>query len=92
MFANFLNLFSRRHPPEAYETEFVREVAVGGRPPRRRAVERLIWICWVLIALKCAAVVWCVRHYRIPFNPLWVVAPTLAFAALCTGVYYLRRK
>jgi hypothetical protein len=91
VFANLLHLISRRPAPD-YETGFVRDVRVTHRPARSRRVERLIWICWGLIAIKSVVVVWAVKHYRIPFSPLWVIVPTVVFASLCTGVYYLRRK
>jgi hypothetical protein len=91
VFANLLNLISRR-PSADYETGFVRDVSVIERPARNRRVERLIWICWGLIAIKSVVVFWAVRRYHIPFNGLWVVIPTVLFAALCTGVYVLRRK
>ncbi len=89
--ANLINLIARRRPGD-YDTDFVRAVSVRQVPPRNRRVERLIWICWGLIAIKTIVVVWAVRHYRIPFNAMWVVVPTIVFAALCTGVYYLRRR
>ena len=44
----------------------------------------------MIIIIKCAAVVWLFDHYNVPVNPLWVVAPTVIFAALITVVYLLR--
>jgi hypothetical protein len=90
VFSNLLHLISRRTPPE-YEQGFVREITVKRRSPRNLRLERLIYACWILIAAKSVAVVWAVRHYHVPFSPLWVIGPTVAFAALCTGVYYWRR-
>jgi len=89
MFANLLHLFSRRMQP-GDDRGFVQEVKVMQKPPRNRRLELLIWICWVLIGVKCFVVVWAVRHYHIPFSPLWVIVPTVCFAALCTAVYYWR--
>jgi membrane protein YdbS with pleckstrin-like domain len=89
MFANFLHLVSRRRSRN-YEHEFIREVRVATKPRRSRRLERLIVIGWVLIAVKSVAVVWAVDHYHVPFNPFWVIGPTVAFAALCTAVYFLR--
>jgi hypothetical protein len=89
MFADLLRLINRR-PPADYERGFVREVSVSDRTPRNRRVERVLAICWVLIVIKSFAVVWLFRHYHIPVNPLWVIAPTFVFAALCTAVYLLR--
>jgi uncharacterized membrane protein YgcG len=90
MFANLLQLISRRAPPD-YERGFVKEVQVKNPIPRNRRLERLILACWVLIALKSAVVVWAVRHYHVPFSPLWVIAPTVVFAILGTWVYWVRK-
>lgn len=54
---------------------------------RRRRVENIIRICWVVIAVKSAAVLWAVHHYNLPFNPLWVIGPTAIFALLATALY-----
>ncbi len=54
---------------------------------RRRRVENIIRICWGIILLKSAGVVWLVHHYSLPFNPLWVIGPTVAFALLATALY-----
>ena len=57
---------------------------------RNRQMELLLGIGWMLIAVKTAVVFWAVRHYHIPFSPWWVIAPTVAFAALVTWVYWRR--
>lgn len=57
----------------------------------RRRVETLIYFCWGLIVIKCFVVVWLVNHYSMPFNPLWVIAPTVIFAFLATSLYYWLR-
>ena len=87
MFANLLRLISRRVPP-SYDTGFVREIRVKESKIRHPRLERLLWICWGLIAIKCVVVFWAVRHYAIPFSPYWVVAPTITFALLATALYY----
>jgi hypothetical protein len=89
MFADLVRLIHRRHP-DAYEKNFVRGVRVSGKSPRNRKVERLFAVCWVIIVFKCMAVVWLFDRYHVPVNPLWVIAPTVIFAALCTVVYLLR--
>lgn len=89
MFADLIRLINRR-PPGDYERGFVREVSVSDRSPRNRRTERVLAICWVLIVIKSFAIVWLFDHYHIPVNPLWVIAPTFVFAALCTAVYLLR--
>jgi len=57
----------------------------------RRRVETLIYVCWGVIVLKMFAVIWAVHHYAMPFNPMWVVAPTVAFAFVATAAYYWLR-
>jgi hypothetical protein len=89
MFADLLRLVTRR-PPVDYERGFVRGVRVHGRAPRNPRVERLILFCWAVIALKSVAVVWLFDRYHVPVNALWVIAPTVMFASLCTAVYLLR--
>lgn len=89
MFADLVRLISRR-PPTDYERGFVRSVRVSDKSPRNRRLERLFAVCWVLIVAKSFAVVWLFDHYHVPVNPLWVIAPTVIFATLCTAVYLLR--
>jgi membrane protein YdbS with pleckstrin-like domain len=89
MLADLVRLISRK-PPAHYERGFVREVRVRERSPRNPRVERVIEICWAAIALKCVAVVWLFARYHVPVSPLWVIAPTVVFAAVCTLVYVLR--
>jgi hypothetical protein len=89
MFADLVRLINRR-PPKDYERGFVREVSVSDRAPRNPRVERVLALCWIAIVIKSFAVVWLFGHYHIPLNPLWVIAPTFIFAALCTVVYLLR--
>lgn len=88
MFADLLILFHRR-PPEDYDLAFVQHVDV--RPaaePRDPRVERLILICWVLIAIKHVAVIYACHHWRVPFHQLWVNAPTWILGVVATLVYY----
>jgi hypothetical protein len=89
MFADLVRLISRR-PPIDYERGFVREVTVAEKAPRNRRVERVIAICWVIILLKSFAVIWLFNRYNVPVSALWVIAPTVVFAALCTVAYLLR--
>jgi hypothetical protein len=91
MFANFLQLLlGRPSPPEEYDLAFVKEVTVRTKPVRQPKVERVILVCWVLIALKCWLISWLIQKYHVPINPLWVIAPTLVFAVMCTFVYWRR--
>lgn len=89
MFANLLQLITRRTPPD-YARGFVKGVSVHHPVVRHRRVERVLLACWLLIVAKSWLVIWAVEHYHIPVNPLWVIAPTVAFAAVCTAVYIWR--
>ena len=42
---------------------------------------------WLLILGKCAAVLWAVDRWRLPFHPGWVIAPTLILAAIATVLW-----
>jgi type VI protein secretion system component VasK len=54
---------------------------------RKRRVWHVILVCWAVILVKSVAVVWAVGQYKLPFNPLWVIGPTVTFAALATIVF-----
>lgn len=88
MLSSFVHLFSPRPSPEGRH-RFVEEVRVDTlAPARSRRVERVLLACWILIAAKCWLVVWLVDKYHMKFDALWVTAPTVLFALLCTAVYY----
>ena len=89
MFSDLIRLVSRR-PPGRYEQGFVRSVSVRRKAPRNAKVERFLRLGWAVIAVKSLAVVWLFERYHIQINVLWVIAPTVAFASLCTLVYLLR--
>ncbi|MCC5023998.1 MAG: hypothetical protein J6386_14965 [Candidatus Synoicihabitans palmerolidicus] len=90
MFANFLP-FRRSDRAREHDLAFVREVTVK-RPVRRsRRSEGLLIIGWALIAGKTWGTFELVEKYGMPFNPWWIVLPTLAATLLCTWVY-LRRN
>lgn len=91
MFANLLQLFSRKSP-DIYENAFVEHVTVTTRSPRNRRVGQLLAIGWMLIALKSVLVVWAIHRWHVPFSPLWVIVPTVMFGALVTAVYYFWRE
>ncbi|MGH7995299.1 MAG: hypothetical protein ACREFX_03000 [Opitutaceae bacterium] len=84
-----LQRVSRREADD-YGQGFVKEVNVRDLPVRNRRMERLLGIFWVVIIVKCVFIWWVIRHFRIPFHPLWVVGPTLIFAVVCTAVYHWR--
>lgn len=91
MFANLLQLITRRAPVEDYDHAFVKDVRVA--PPsegRNRSVERWIAVGWVLIAVKCTAIWWLINAYQVPIHPMWLVGPTVLFGLLATAVYIWR--
>lgn len=88
MFTHLLHVLSGRSPaPEAIQYAFVEDVHVDLRPRREPRVERLIFTCWLLIAVKHALVVWACQHYPVPFHPLWINLPTWLLGTLATGLY-----
>jgi peptidoglycan/LPS O-acetylase OafA/YrhL len=89
MFANLLQLVTRRTPPE-FEHSFVQDVSVTERSPRNLRIERLILVCWVLILAKSFLVIWLVDKYHLGFNADWIIVPTVLAALLCTAVYFWR--
>jgi hypothetical protein len=91
MFPNLIQLITGRPAaPEIERDAFVEEVQVHHAEPRNRRVERLILVCWVLIAVKHVLIIWVCRHYPVPFHQLWVNFPTWLLGALATGIYYGR--
>lgn len=94
MFANLLQLISRRPSPEVARTAFVQEVSVSDRDQRNPKVERMIFYCWILIAIKHVAIIWACYKYPIPFHQLWVNFPTWLLGVLATVIYLwrVRRK
>jgi apolipoprotein N-acyltransferase len=86
---NFRRRVSRRQAQD-YGSAFVQEVSIRDLPEREPRMERLLGVFWVVIVVKCVLVWWVMRHYRMPFSPLWVVVPTVIFAALCTALYCWR--
>ena len=49
-------------------------------------------VAWVVIVLKCIVVWWAMLHWRVPIHPLWIVAPTIVFATLATGLWLTHRE
>lgn len=90
MFANLLRLISRQPSPEASRHAFVQEVVVSDRERRNPRVERLMFICWVLIAIKHVAIIWVCHRYPVPFHQLWINFPTWLLGVLATGIYLWR--
>ena len=89
MFADLLQWLLRR-PTPAYDDAFITDVQVRQPVPRDPKVERLILVCWILIAVKHGLVIWAVHHWRVPFHQLWVNAPTWILGVVATFAYYQR--
>ena len=90
MFPNLVQLLAGRPPPELEHRAFVHEVEITDREQPNPRVERLILVCWLLIAVKHVAIIWAVHHYPVPFHQLWVNFPTWLLGVLATGIYYWR--
>ena len=89
MLTTLLQLITRRAPAN-YEEAFIHAVEVKEPIGRAPWVERLILAFWVVIVVKCLVVIWAIDHWAVPFNPYWIIVPTILMAALCTAVYYWR--
>ena len=89
MFADLFQ-FKTRRAPGGVDHAFVTEVNVTRPVPRDPRVERIILVCWGLIAVKHIAVIWAVHHYAVPFHQLWINFPTFLLGLLATAAYYMR--
>jgi hypothetical protein len=90
MFANLVQLITGRPAPEIARHAFVEEVRVAGGERRSAKVERLILVCWILIAVKHVLIIWVCRQYPVPFHQLWVNFPTWLLGVLATAIYFGR--
>ena len=89
MFADLFP-FNTRRAPGGVDRAFVTEVNVLQPVPRNPRLEKLILLCWGLIAVKHVAVIWAVHHYAVPFHQLWINFPTFLLGLLATIAYYAR--
>lgn len=89
MLTTLLQLFVQRAPAD-YDRAFVQAVSVREPVARNARAERLILAGWVLIVVKCLAVIWIIDRWSVPFHPYWIILPTILLAALGTAVYYWR--
>jgi hypothetical protein len=89
MFANLLQFLSPRDPVD-FDRAFVESVEVSRPVPGSARAEKIILLCWVLIAVKHVAVIWAVHHYTMPFHQLWVNFPTFLLGVVATWAYYAR--
>jgi hypothetical protein len=89
MFANLLQFLSPRDPAD-FDRAFIRSVEVKRPVPRDPRAEKIILLCWALIAVKHVLVIWAVHRYAMPFHQLWVNFPTFLLGAVATWAYYAR--
>ncbi len=89
MFANLLQFFSPRDPAD-FDQAFVDSVEVKRPVPANPRVEKIILLCWGLIALKHVAIIWAVSRYTVPFHQLWINFPTFLLGLVATWAYYAR--
>jgi len=89
MFANLFQFFSNRDPAD-FDQPFIEEVRVRRPVPANPRAEKIILVCWGLIAVKHVLVIWAVHHYAIPFHQLWVNFPTFLLGLVATWAYYAR--
>ena len=89
MFANLLKFFAGRDP-DGFDQAFIEEVRVRRPVPASPRAEKIILVCWGLIAVKHVLVIWAVRHYAVPFHQLWVNFPTFLLGLVATWAYYTR--
>jgi len=87
MFADLFQLKTRR-APGGIDRAFIEEVNVRRPTPRDGRVEKVMLVCWILIAVKHVAVIWAVHRYHVPFHQLWVNVPTFLLGLLATVFYY----
>ena len=92
MFATLIKLITGEPPPEEEHNLFVQEVRVRHREPRSCRMEWFIFVAWILIGLKHAAVLWACARYPVPFDPIWINLPTWLLGVLATGIYYARTR
>jgi hypothetical protein len=89
VFPDFFQIRTRQAPDE-YDRAFIAEVKVHRPRDRNPRVEKIILLCWGLIAVKHVAVIWAVHHYPVPFHQLWINFPTFLLGLLATLMYYWR--
>jgi hypothetical protein len=90
MFPHLVQLLAGRTSPELQRRAFVEDVRVPNTERRNPRLERLILVCWLLIAVKHVGVIWAVHRYAVPFHQLWINFPTWLLGVLATGIYYAR--
>ena len=41
-------------------------------------------VAWMVILVKCLLAWWAIDRWQVPFHPVWIIGPTLVFAALAS--------
>ena len=44
-------------------------------------------VAWLVIVAKCLVVWWAIPHFHVPVHPMWIIGPTLFFAAWVTVLW-----
>jgi hypothetical protein len=89
MFANLIQLITGRPPHSDLEhPAFIEELRVYPAESRNPKFERIILVCWILIAVKHVFIIWACQNFPVPFHQLWVNFPTWLLGALATGIYF----
>jgi len=81
---------SHTAPTDPDRVKSTSALALLPREPRNPLAEKWIAAGWVLILVKCVLIWWAIIAYNVPIHPLWLVAPTIVFAALATALYIWR--
>jgi hypothetical protein len=61
-------------------------------PRSARAIRAVMIVLWLVIIAKCFVVWRAIDYWHMPFNAVWIIGPTIAFAALATGVWWAHRE
>jgi hypothetical protein len=44
-------------------------------------------VAWSVIAAKCGLIWWAMVRWHVPFHPMWIIGPTVAFAVLASALW-----
>lgn len=81
----------QKRPPHL---RFVESVRVRKVPQQIRIRWRpfVLIVFWTLIAIKCLLAHWAIHHWEMPIGSIYIWAPSVAAAALCTLVFLASGK
>lgn len=68
---------------------FVTSVRVTdvSKPLRIKGKHLLLAVFWVLVAVKCVLADWAIGYWEIPFRSVFIWAPTVVAAVICTILF-----